>query len=55
MPFMTFLVEYPLDLVAYEGNLLADNAQRVETAARSKKPLKSRSHRSFGEGLGARR
>jgi hypothetical protein len=23
--FMTFLVEYPLDLVAHEGNLLADN------------------------------
>jgi len=28
--FMTFIVEYPLDLVAHEGNLLADNAQRVE-------------------------
>jgi hypothetical protein len=28
--FMTFLVEYPLDLVAHEGNLLADNQQRVE-------------------------
>jgi len=28
--FMTFLVEYPLDLVAHEGNLLADNAQRVD-------------------------
>ena len=28
--FMTFLVEYPLDLVAHEGNLLADNEQRVE-------------------------
>jgi hypothetical protein len=27
---MTFLVEYPLDLVAHEGNLLADNEQRVE-------------------------
>jgi hypothetical protein len=28
--FMTFLVEYPLDLVAHEGYLLADNQQRVE-------------------------
>jgi hypothetical protein len=28
--FMTFLVEYPLDLVAHNGNLLADNQQRVE-------------------------
>ena len=28
--FMTFLVEYPLDLVAHEGNLLADNARRVD-------------------------
>ena len=28
--FMTFLVEYPLDLVAHEGNLLVDNEQRVE-------------------------
>jgi hypothetical protein len=28
--FMAFLVEYPLDLVAHEGNLLADNEQRVE-------------------------
>jgi phenylpyruvate tautomerase PptA (4-oxalocrotonate tautomerase family) len=28
--FMTFLVEYPLDLVAHEGNLLADNEERVE-------------------------
>jgi hypothetical protein len=28
--FMTFLVEYPLDLVAHEGNLLADNEQRVK-------------------------
>jgi hypothetical protein len=28
--FMTFLVEYPLDRVAHEGNLLADNEQRVE-------------------------
>ena len=28
--FMTFLVEYPLDLVAHEGNMLADNQQRVE-------------------------
>jgi hypothetical protein len=28
--FMIFLVEYPLDRVAHEGNLLADNQQRVE-------------------------
>jgi hypothetical protein len=28
--FMTFLIEYPLDRVAHEGNLLADNQQRVE-------------------------
>jgi hypothetical protein len=28
--FMTFLVEYPLDRVAHEGNLLADNEQHVE-------------------------
>jgi hypothetical protein len=28
--FMVFMVEYPLDLVAHEGNLLADNQQRVE-------------------------
>jgi len=28
--FMTFLVEYPLDRVAHEGNLLVDNEQRVE-------------------------
>jgi hypothetical protein len=28
--FMTFLVEYPLDLVAHEGKLLADDEQRVE-------------------------
>ena len=28
--FMTFLVEYPLDLVAHEGKLLADDDQRVE-------------------------
>jgi hypothetical protein len=27
---MVFMVEYPLDLVAHEGNLLADNQQRVE-------------------------
>jgi hypothetical protein len=32
--FMTFLVEYPLDLVAHEGNLLADNEQRVEDQQR---------------------
>jgi hypothetical protein len=28
--FMTFIVEYPLDLVAHEGNLLADDTERVE-------------------------
>jgi hypothetical protein len=28
--FMTFIVEYPLDLVAHEGDLLADDAERVE-------------------------
>jgi hypothetical protein len=28
--FMTFMVEYPLDRVAHEGNLLADNQKRVE-------------------------
>jgi hypothetical protein len=28
--FMTFIVEYPLDLVAHEGNLLADDQQRVD-------------------------
>jgi hypothetical protein len=28
--FMTFIVEYPLDLVAHDGDLLADDAQRVE-------------------------
>ena len=28
--FMAFLVEYPLDLVAHEGNLLAYNEKRVE-------------------------
>ena len=28
--FMTFMVEYPLDLVAHEGGLLADDQQRVE-------------------------
>jgi hypothetical protein len=28
--FMTFIVEYPLDLVAHEGGLLADDQQRVE-------------------------
>jgi hypothetical protein len=28
--FMIFMHEYPLDLVAHEGGLLADNAQRVE-------------------------
>jgi hypothetical protein len=33
--FMTFLIEYPLDLVAHEGNLLADDAQRVEDQRRA--------------------
>jgi hypothetical protein len=28
--FMTFIVEYPLDLVAHEGDLLADDTERVE-------------------------
>jgi hypothetical protein len=28
--FMTFIVEYPLDMVAHEGGLLADDQQRVE-------------------------
>ena len=28
--FMTFIVEYPLDLVAHDGGLLADDQQRVE-------------------------
>jgi hypothetical protein len=28
--FMTFIVEYPLELVAHEGGLLADDQQRVE-------------------------
>ena len=28
--FMIFMQEYPLDLVAHEGGLLADNQQRVE-------------------------
>ena len=28
--FMIFMHEYPLDLVAHEGNLLAENQQRVE-------------------------
>ncbi|MER8771975.1 hypothetical protein [Mesorhizobium sp. M0220] len=28
--FMIFMHEYPLELVAHEGGLLADNAQRVE-------------------------
>jgi hypothetical protein len=28
--FMTFIVEYPLDLVAHDGDLLADDTQRVE-------------------------
>jgi hypothetical protein len=28
--FMTFIVEYPLELVAHDGGLLADDQQRVE-------------------------
>jgi hypothetical protein len=28
--FMIFMVEYPLDLVAHDGDLLADDQQRVE-------------------------
>jgi hypothetical protein len=32
--FMIFMHEYPLDLVAHEGNLLADNQQRVEEQAK---------------------
>jgi hypothetical protein len=28
--FMTFIVEYPLDLVAHEGDLLADDTERVD-------------------------
>jgi hypothetical protein len=39
--FMTFLVEYPLDLVTHEGTLLADNQQRVEDQRQA--------YRSFGE------
>jgi hypothetical protein len=35
LDFMTFIVEYPLDLVAHEGNLLADNEQRVEHQRRA--------------------
>ena len=31
--FMIFMHEYPLDLVAHEGGLLADNQQRVEAQA----------------------
>jgi len=30
---MIFMHEYPLDLVAHEGGLLADNQQRVEAQA----------------------
>jgi hypothetical protein len=33
--FMTFIVEYPLDLVAHEGDLLADDTQRVEDQRRA--------------------
>lgn len=32
--FMIFMHEYPLELVAHEGNLLADNQQRVEEQAK---------------------
>jgi hypothetical protein len=30
LDFMTFIQEYPLELVAHEGGLLADDHQRVE-------------------------
>src|SRR3954464_9263620 len=33
--FMTFIIEYPLDLVAHEGNLLADNEHRVEAQSQA--------------------
>jgi hypothetical protein len=33
--FMTFIVEYPLDLVAHEGDLLADDTERVEDQRRA--------------------
>lgn len=33
--FMIFMQEYPLDLVAHEGGLLADNEQRVEDQAKA--------------------
>ena len=32
--FMIFIHEFPLDLVAHEGNVLADNQQRVEDQAK---------------------
>ena len=32
--FMIFIQEYPLELVAHEGNLLADNLARVEEQAK---------------------
>jgi hypothetical protein len=32
--FMIFMHEHPLELVAHDGNLLADNAQRVEEQAK---------------------
>jgi hypothetical protein len=33
--FMTFIQEYPLDLVAHDGDLHADNQQRVEDQRRA--------------------
>jgi hypothetical protein len=36
--FMTFMVEYPLDLVAHEEGLLADDQQRVKDQSQAYKP-----------------
>jgi hypothetical protein len=36
--FMIFMHEYPLDLVAHEGGLLADNQQRVEDQKKAYSP-----------------
>jgi hypothetical protein len=36
--FMTFIIEYPLDLVALHGGLLADDQQRVEDQAEAYRP-----------------
>jgi hypothetical protein len=33
--FMTFIVEYPLDLVAHQGDLLSDDTERVEEQAQA--------------------